>query len=568
MRDAWTPPNADYPPPKPSEPPLFRAAREGDHDEIRRLIAADEDPNAVFDIALDPHSRHASATPLMVAAGSGDGADVDTVRLLIALGADPRLAFGRRSAATLAVRGLGWNYRPGGDAARLRELVSAGSPIVFTGVPGAKLLSAAARTGDPERLRLLLEYGVRADPCFDPDRARRELERGRRAFSEPASTQPADGTLRDLSEADARLTCAPWASEIPLFAAAMSGSPECASVLLDAGAAPCVHDNMGRTAMHYAAREPVVALLRRGGLAIEHRDWEGLTPLALAVRGGVDGRPRVRALMTVGADVNAADDRGRSVLMLAVSVLRPDLAAIRELIGAGANPLALANDGRGLFHAAVAVFRRPDAEREVRAVLRYLHDLGVDIKHRDARGRTPLALAIAEGAAFEVRLLCDLGADPNAPVSVHRCAEDSCGMAEELPLLAAVESPAHPDQKVEALLLAGADPFAKDVDGRTVLHRAIYGICAGSKDPHDMHLLFFALLPNAYVDKPIPVPTDRDGYVRHVAQPIDRVIRRFVKESLEWPEHRLCDEWECQRLVAIRHLAAHEHWWRTQRGRC
>src|SRR5262245_30197083 len=87
---AWVPPNAEFPPPKPGEPALHCAARTGNHDEIRRLVAAGAHLNHVFDIALDPGARGNPVTALMVAAGSGDGATEETVCLLLELGADAR----------------------------------------------------------------------------------------------------------------------------------------------------------------------------------------------------------------------------------------------------------------------------------------------------------------------------------------------------------------------------------------------------------------------------------------------------------------------------------------------
>src|SRR5207244_3993288 len=73
--------NPHYLPPKRGEPPLHRAARLGDHERIRRLVNEGRDINLPFDIRLDPKGRSALATPLMVAAGSGDGASLETMRL-------------------------------------------------------------------------------------------------------------------------------------------------------------------------------------------------------------------------------------------------------------------------------------------------------------------------------------------------------------------------------------------------------------------------------------------------------------------------------------------------------
>ncbi|MBY0261101.1 MAG: ankyrin repeat domain-containing protein, partial [Phycisphaerales bacterium] len=259
----FDPRNKDHPPPKHGEPPLHRAAREGDHTAIRSLVAAGVDINAVFDIELDPGASPNPATPLMIAAGSGDGAAEATVQLLLELGADPKIVLDGASAATFALGGLGWNYRPGGDAARLRLLLKAGSPLPADPQAANRVLCDAAATGDPERVRLLLAHGLNPRGHWDPAEAR---ERGRRLMEQMAQYRASRPDLLASMSAEARARfdesirqdearmyqqqcSAPWSSEIPLFQAAESGSVECLRLLLDAGADPKVRDNSNRTAM-------------------------------------------------------------------------------------------------------------------------------------------------------------------------------------------------------------------------------------------------------------------------------------------------------------------------------
>jgi len=99
--------NPQYLPPKKDEPALHCAARLGDHERIRQLVNEGSDINGLFDMALDPGGRSAFATPLMVAAGSGYGASVETMRLLLGLGANPLLKFEWGSVARFAAGGLG-----------------------------------------------------------------------------------------------------------------------------------------------------------------------------------------------------------------------------------------------------------------------------------------------------------------------------------------------------------------------------------------------------------------------------------------------------------------------------
>src|SRR5262245_56988306 len=65
-------PRSRFPIPKYGEPALHRAARVGNHEEIRSLIESGVPVDDLFDIQLDPAARPRLATPLMVAVGSAD----------------------------------------------------------------------------------------------------------------------------------------------------------------------------------------------------------------------------------------------------------------------------------------------------------------------------------------------------------------------------------------------------------------------------------------------------------------------------------------------------------------
>jgi ankyrin repeat protein len=105
----------------------------------------------------------------MQAVASVDGASVDTVELLLVLGASlepPLLAH----VLGCAVGGLGPKHPRGGDAARLRVVLTAARerglqlPVVTSErrIPHY-VIAEAARTGDAERVQALLDAG------FDPD---------------------------------------------------------------------------------------------------------------------------------------------------------------------------------------------------------------------------------------------------------------------------------------------------------------------------------------------------------------------------------------------------------------
>jgi len=126
--------------------------------------------------------------------------------------------------------------------------------------------------------------------------------------------------------------------------------------------------------------------------------------------GSLDG---VKALLSVGANVNATHDRGFTVFMSAVSSSERSLEIINVLVEAGANALAVSDLSWNAFHAAIDV-NGPDAnsEESVRSTFERLIQLGVDINQKDAQGVSPLERAKRYGGDTEVKVLLQLGAMP------------------------------------------------------------------------------------------------------------------------------------------------------------
>lgn len=577
--ESFEPPNNQFPPPKVGEPPLFRAAREGDHDAIRHLAAAGADLDAAFDIGLDPGRRARPATPLMVAAGSGDGATEATVALLLQLGADPTVVLEGNSAATFALEGLGWNYRPGGDTNRARLLLEAGSPLPENRDRADRLLCEAAATGDAERLQVLLNHGLNANGYWDPYKSR---ERHRRAVQEMAQYRDRDvdflssvpeefraGLAESMKATDEqrcnRLSSAPWSHEIPLFRAAESGSAECVRLLLSAGADAMARDCSRRTAMYYAGSVEVVRTLMQAGLPLEDADQFEWSPLAAAMSDGEDALPRVRALIEAGANVNGTHDRGYTVFMSAVGSGRYP-ALLRLLVASGADPNAVTELGYNAFHAAIDVSFEANAEESVRDTLGYLKELGVDIEHRNRGNQTPLARAIEAGTGLEVRVLCELGADPNAVCPKHDCGGDSCTRV-DLPLLfhAATGIGVHKDVKTEALLRAGADPLVEDADGFTPLMQVVASLCQEAADYHESYTAFFKGLEALRLEGRTLRGT-RDEFVGDATTLVRAYVDRFASEiPVSGAPYE--EDWRREKIACIALLCAYESWFRREQQR-
>jgi ankyrin repeat protein len=563
---AWEP-NPEHLGPKPGEPELHRASRLGDTVALRRLAAAGEDLNSVFDIGLDPGAYPRPATPLMVAAGSGDGATVETVRLLLELGADPHLETEAGSAAVFACIGLGWNYRPGGDAARLRHLLDAGCPLPLTGEKASRLVAGVAALGDPARLSVLLGLGGPADPVFDPALAlerhrafRASMRAHRDSQPDPFASLPESirASMREIQAQqeradEERATSAPSSINIPLFQAVGSGSEECVRLLLEAGADVHQRDDCRRTALWEAWTEEIAKLLVREGLNIEDRDWLDWTPLM----SGLDDPGKTRALVAAGADVNATHDNGYTVFMSAVGSQR-DPQVLRFLVASGADPRAVSGLGYNAFHAAIDVNGEANREESVRDTFTYLKSLEIDLELRNHQGKTPLARALVEGTATEVRLLCEIGADVNASGPVRRCGDGASETALRPLLFLAVAAAVDPDQKVDALLQAGADPLAEDGGGYTALDAAVADLCADAEDPESTFRGYYEGLRCLQMPAPRQA-VDRERFIGSVRPALEQYTREF-SERIPVASHGYPARHREDTLRALVALAS-QQWW-------
>lgn len=575
----WTPPNAEFPPPKADEPPLHRAARLGDIGAIKRLVQEGHDVNAEYDIGLDPGATEWPATPLMVAAGSGDGATVGTVQSLLDLGADPKVKTAAGSAATFACSGLGWNYRPGGDAARLRLLLRAGSPLPTNEEAINSLMCDAAGAGDAERLEVLLAEGLNPNGYWNAERAKEQQRRTMEHMARYRETQPdvfaalpqevrtqlAETGKRVEQEMFEQQSTAPSHYEIPLFRAAQASDGACLKVLLAAGANPHVRDNSKRTAMYYVNSAEAVRLLMNAGLPLEDADEFGWSPLDNAVSDGIEALPRIRALIEAGANLNATHDRGYTVFTLAVGSSGRHLDVLKLLIASGADPHAVSELGYNAFHAAIDVNFEANAEPSVRGTLGFLRELGVAIEHRNNRGQTPLARALEEGTGLEVRVLCELGANPNAVCPKHECGSDGCTRI-DVPLIfhAAVGVGVDKDVKTLSLLRAGADPLVKDAEGFSPLQRAVADLCSNANDYGAAWESFFEGLGKIRLEGQ-RLPSTREEFVAAATPFLTEYVSQFASNI---PVPQTCEyeaRWRQERLACITSLCAYEGWARHER---
>ncbi len=200
----------------------------------------------------------------------------------------------------------------------------------------------------------------------------------------------------------------------------------------------------------------VQARVARGGDIHARVDRQtGHTPLHRAAQEG--HAEVVLYLLETGADIHRTDRRGHTPLHLAAA--QGHLAVVRHLMAYGAQPDLPDPRGMTPLHLA-ATGSLP--------VLAYLVEQGLSLEVMDMDGRTPLHWAAARGRVEHMKYLLAQGADVDANV-----ARPSRLPAHEggTPLHHAVQQGQL--RAVQWLLAHGADVHARDLRGRTPLHRAV-----------------------------------------------------------------------------------------------
>ena len=206
--------------------------------------------------------------------------------------------------------------------------------------------------------------------------------------------------------------------------------------------------------------------------AVNRKGPGGATPLMTAVLYG--DASAVRALLECGADPNIGDQGGATALMWAVT----DIEKTRMLVEAGANVNARSSLGRTPLAIAAGV---PGAARVVKLLL----DRGANpsVKVPGLFGDlNPLILAAYNGDEETFRLLVERGADlkaagvPALALSLRaRCSSCVETMMKQLgpeqftATMVMAAPPRGPALATAMLLKVGADPNARDPEGRTML---------------------------------------------------------------------------------------------------
>ncbi len=325
----------------------------------------------------------------------------------------------------------------GADWGVVRTLLSQGVDVTATAPDGATALHWASYWDDVGVAQLLIGAGADVNAQNDLGAAPLWI----------ASLNGSATMVQALLQAGADPNAALLSGEASVMTAARTGSPQVVQRLLAAGADPNVSAVRGQTALMWAASQhhpDVVGVLLEYGADVTARSetWSqvmaisphsspdnqqdvfhgGNTALTFAAR--VGDLASARMLVNAGADVNDADARGVSVLVLAAHSGFGDL--VEFALDAGADPNA-AEAGFSGLHA--AIFRR-DVDMG-----RLLLARGADVSaritnwtpsrrasadwsiHSSLIGATPFWLAARLTQPEFMRLLVENGADP---LFVHR----------------------------------------------------------------------------------------------------------------------------------------------------
>lgn len=236
----------------------------------------------------------------------------------------------------------------------------------FEGAEATPLLLAIAKQ-EKEMVALLLEKGADAN-LADPETRRTPLI--------GAVWQDQKEVINLLLEHKAQVDQPGARAETPLIYAAMNNRLAAAKALLAHKARVDLADELGATALHYAAEtaEPMVELLLAAGASPKAVTKAGETPLhftaiAQASVGQANSRfsrvvlegyqrqslpvasmPKVwEELLAKGADLNAADEQGYTLLHYVCSTHQPPLEHIELLIKKGADPESQTKHGVAPF---------------------------------------------------------------------------------------------------------------------------------------------------------------------------------------------------------------------------
>jgi uncharacterized protein len=213
------------------------------------------------------------------------------------------------------------------------RLIADGASLQARDRTGAMPLALAARGGHAALVERFIADGAAVNA--------RDLAGGTALYAAVESERPSTVTMLLNRGADPNL--AGRSNVSPLAAAAFRGNDRIVELLLARGAEPDHVDGTGKSPIVYASARGFMLVVRRlldAGVKARARYGNDLTALMWAAghEDGVGAGAAVEVaglLLEHGADVNAADNRGRTALMMAAE--GGDAAVLAVLLAHGAS---------------------------------------------------------------------------------------------------------------------------------------------------------------------------------------------------------------------------------------
>jgi ankyrin repeat protein len=343
---------------------------------------------------------------------------MQTVELLLGKGADVRYANHQsRTLLTLAVQN--------NDPNMVQLLLNKGVPIDQYDGNGSTALDHAVGWKSAEIVKILLERGANPnvmdatgfypiDRLAFPQGGYSNKEIADLLFRYGAVPSPTQDTpLPVFLSAEFKdkfdLSKSSWSPR-----QAQDSALSCLEKYLKAGGDIRARDPHGNTFLHWAAFygfADLVRVLIDAGVEVNALNAIHQTPLLVAERGFPRGDPVVQILLDAGADANAADFSGRSVLQKMVS--GEDQSRVRSLLEHGADVNAQNAFGETALY---CLCRSGDLP-----IARLLVDKGADVNLSDFRGQTPLFEACRTEKVQIVQYLLEHGAKADQPDFYETC---------------------------------------------------------------------------------------------------------------------------------------------------
>lgn len=279
------------------------AALQGDLTLLRDLIRRGVDLNRV----------HGGLTPLLAATRDSWHGRPEAVMTLLANGADPRAADNEGNTPLHhAARST--------DPAVAALLLDASAQVDALNGEGFSALGIACNAGNWRLARYLIEHGAKPEPAA-----------GQPALLAAVSGEDDPAGVQLLLRHKARVDARGHEQRTALMQACATGNADIVGVLLDAGADRNAHDAQGLTPLLEAARHGHTAVVARLALAkpdVSAVDAQQRTALALACLAGAPPE-LLRQLMQLGVDPATPDAEGRRAIDHAIEAGRwPQVAVL------------------------------------------------------------------------------------------------------------------------------------------------------------------------------------------------------------------------------------------------